>query len=192
MINKINIKNTTILAKNWGTLSKIDFDFTNSNNETHELSREVYDHGDGASILLYNLEKKTVILTKQFRMPFYLHDRNEGMSIEACAGLLDGDDPETCAKREALEETGFQVTNLEKVCEVYASPGSLSEFLYLYVAEYTDADKIEKGGGLDEEFEDIEILELPFSEALALIKKGKIQDSKTVILLQHILVKGIM
>jgi GDP-mannose pyrophosphatase NudK len=180
------IKNiqTQILSDNWYILRKVTFDFLKSNGIWQTQSREAYDRGNGAAILLYNKEMKTVVLTRQFRMPTYLNGNKSGMMIEACAGLLDADNPEDCIRKETQEETGYVINEVQKVLELYMSPGSVTEILHLFVAEYTHSQKTAEGGGLPEE-EDIEVLEIGFLEALEMIKTGEIKDAKTILLLQY-------
>ncbi len=181
---RIKIKETKILSNNWYTLKKITFDYFTNNGEWIEQSREAYDRGNGAVILLYNTEKQTVILTKQFRMPTYINGNSDGMLIEACAGLLDEDDPETAIIRETEEETGYKIKEIEKVFECYMSPGSVTEILYFFIAKYTNDTEKNIGGGIDNE--DIKVLEIPFAEALGKIKSGEIKDAKTIMLIQHL------
>lgn len=181
---RIKIKETKILSNNWYTLKKITFDYLNKNEEWIEQSREAYDRGNGAVILLYNTEKQSVILTKQFRMPTFINGNSDGMLIEACAGLLDAEDPLTAILRETEEETGYKLTHVEKVYECYMSPGSVTEILYFFIGEYSaNTEKLE-GGGIDNE--DIEVLEVPFSNAIKMIKSGEIKDAKTIMLLQYL------
>lgn len=182
---KVKISSVEKLSRNWYKLDKVNFQYqTKDGNWQHQI-REIYDRGDGAAILLYNSLKKTVILTKQFRMPSYLNDNKDGMMIEVCAGLLDENDPLTCIKKEAEEETGFQIENPKKVFEIYSSPGAVTEKIHYFIAEYSDEMKISEGGGLEEETEEIEVLEYNFEEALTMIVNGEICDAKTIILLQH-------
>jgi GDP-mannose pyrophosphatase NudK len=178
-----NIK-TEILSNNWYTLRKVTFDFLQKDGSWQTQSREAYDRGNGAVILLYNNQSKTVILTRQFRMPTYLNGNETGVMIEACAGLLDADNPEDCIKKETQEETGYHINDVEKVFEVYMSPGSVTEMLYFFVAKYDKNQKITEGGGLEGE-EEIDVLELDFYTALNMIKKGEIRDAKTIMLLQY-------
>ncbi|MBK0378936.1 GDP-mannose pyrophosphatase NudK [Mucilaginibacter segetis] len=185
MSNKIRNLKTSILSDNWYTLKKVDFEFLQKNGEWQPQSREAYDRGNGATILLYNKAAQTVILTRQFRMPTYLNGNQSGFLIEACAGLLDKDNPEDCIRKEAEEETGYKITDVQKVFEAYMSPGSVTEILYFFTAEYTKDMKVSEGGGLEEETEHIEVLELPFSRALDMITTGEIMDAKTIMLLQH-------
>uniref|UniRef100_UPI004048EE8E GDP-mannose pyrophosphatase NudK n=1 Tax=Gelidibacter sp. TaxID=2018083 RepID=UPI004048EE8E len=179
-----NIKKD-LLSDNWYTLNKFTFDFKLKNGNWVTQVRESYDRGNGAAILLYNKEKQTVILTKQFRMPTYVNGNEDGFMIEVCAGLLDDDNPEDCIKKEVEEETGYKVSNVKKVMEAYSSPGSVTEVLHYFIAEYSDAMKVSDGGGLASENEDIEVLEMPFLEALQLIDNGQIKDAKSIILLQY-------
>ena len=147
--------------------------------------REAYDRGNGAAILLYNRQKGTVVLTQQFRMPTYVNGNASGMLIEVCAGLLDGDNPEECIRKEVEEETGYLVTDVRKVFECYMSPGSVTEILYFFIGEYEEKMKVGKGGGAEDETENIEVLEHTFEHALQMIKQGLIKDAKTIMLLQY-------
>jgi GDP-mannose pyrophosphatase NudK len=183
-VSNIKILNTEILSNNWYTLKKVTYEIL-QNGEVLVQNREAYDRGNGATILLYNKEKQSVILTRQFRMPTFINGNASGYLIEACAGLLDTDNAEDCIRRETEEETGFKITHVEKIFEAYMSPGSVTEILYFFVAEYTKEMKVTEGGGLEEESENIEVLELPFTEALSMIKTGEIMDAKTIMLLQY-------
>lgn len=189
-----NLRNihTEVLSDNWYTLRKVTFDIQKQDGTWETQSREAYDRGNGAAILLYNLEQKTVILTRQFRMPTYVNGNEDGMMIEVCAGLLDQDNPEDCIRRETEEETGYKVRDVRKVFEAYMSPGSVTEILYFFVAEYSKDMQISEGGGLDHEQENIEVLELPFTQALAMIVSGEIKDAKTIMLLQYLQLQGWM
>jgi nudix-type nucleoside diphosphatase (YffH/AdpP family) len=183
--DKVKNINVQLLSDNWYTLNKITFDYLNDNGVWETQHRESYDRGNGAGILLYNPNKKTVILTKQFRMPTYVNGNDDGMMIEVCAGVLDGDAPEKCAIKEAEEESGYKVTSIKKVLEAYMSPGAVTEILHLFIAEYTDEMKVSEGGGLDDEHENIEVLEMLFSDAIDLIANNEIVDAKTILLLQY-------
>ena len=152
--------------------------------------RKAYDRGNGAAILLYNKAKGTVVLTRQFRLPVYING-HDGLLIEAAAGLLDDASPEARIIAEAEEETGFHVTAVEKVFEAYMSPGSVTEKLYFFIAEYADEDRSGTGGGLADEGEDIQVLEWPFEKALAAIRSGEIQDAKTIMLIQHLALQAV-
>ena len=177
--------NVQLLSDNWYTLNKITFDYLNDRGVWETQHRESYDRGNGAAILLYNTTKKTVILTKQFRMPTYVNGNDDGMMIEVCAGVLDGDEPEKCAIKEVEEESGYKVTKIEKVMETYMSPGAVTEILHLFIAEYTDEMKVNEGGGLDNEHENIEVIEMLFSEAVEMVKNKGVVDAKTILLLQY-------
>ena len=185
MNDNVIITNTTILSNNWYTLKKITFDYLKKNGQWQTQNREAYDRGNGATILLYNRDLRTVVLTRQFRLPTYINGNETGMLIEACAGLLDKDNAEDCIKRETEEETGYKISHVQKVFEAYMSPGSVTEILYFFVAEYTKDMKMTEGGGLEHDQEDIEVLELPFNEALQMVNSGAIKDAKTIMLLQY-------
>lgn len=180
-----NIKRTT-LSKEWATLDRIDYDYQFETGEWKRVSRECYNRGNGVAILLYNPEKGTVILTKQFRMPVYESNKDEAMFIEACAGAIDNnDEPLETVIRETEEEVGYRLEDAKQVLTAYTSPGALTEKMYLFVATYNDGLKINEGGGLDSENEDIEVLEMPFSKALEMMNNGGIIDAKTIMLLQY-------
>ncbi|HVI48819.1 MAG TPA: GDP-mannose pyrophosphatase NudK [Chitinophaga sp.] len=191
-MKKVNILRTDILSDNWYILKKVTYEITLADGTVTQQQREAYDRGNGAAILLYNKEQQTVILTRQFRMPTYINGNETGMLIECCAGLLDKDDPEACIKRETEEETGYQITDVQKVFEAYMSPGSVTEILHFFVAAYTRDMKIHDGGGLEEEQENIEVLELPFRKALDMIRTGGIRDGKTIMLLQYAVINGLI
>ncbi|SNY62151.1 NUDIX domain-containing protein [Enterobacter sp. CC120223-11] len=174
-----------LLSDNWYILKKYTFELRRQDGSWQQQSREAYDRGHGATILLYSREKKTVVLTRQFRLPVYLHDKH-GYLIEAAAGLLDNASPEQRIIAEAEEETGFKVAQPEKIFEAFMSPGSVTEKLYFFIAEYSEKDRSGQGGGLAEEGEDIEVLEWPLAKALDAIRSGEIQDGKTIMLLQHL------
>ena len=179
-----NIKKE-LLSDHWYTLNKITFEYHKEDGAWEKQVREVYDRGNGAAILLYNREKRTVVLTRQFRMPTYMNGNPSGMMIEVCAGLLDGDHPEDCIKKEVEEETGYRVRDVKKVFESYMSPGSVSEILHFFIGQYDDQMKVGEGGGAAHETENIEILEYTFDEALNMIQQGTIKDAKTIMLLQY-------
>ncbi len=184
-MNNINILNTEILSNNWYTLKKVTFETKLKDGTTTMQHREAYDRGNGATILLYNKANETVILTRQFRLPTFINGNPSGLLIECCAGLLDKDNPEDCIRRETEEETGYRITAVKKVFEAYMSPGSVTELLYFFVAEYDKTMKVHEGGGIEEEDENIEVLELSFSTALNMIGTGEIKDGKTIMLLQY-------
>ncbi|MCW3088353.1 MAG: nucleoside diphosphate pyrophosphatase [Sediminibacterium sp.] len=192
MPEKIHILDTSILSDNWYTLKKITYEIIREDGSMATHTREVYDRGNGAAILLYNTEMKTVILTRQFRLPSFINGNPSGMLIEACAGLLDADNPEDCIRRETEEETGYQVKDVRKIFEAYMSPGSVTEILYFFVAEYTSAMKVTEGGGIEHEQENIEVLEIPIEQALYMIPTGEIKDGKTIMLLQYAKLHGLV
>lgn len=191
-MNKINIIQKEILSDNWYTLKKITYEETRPDGLVIRQSREAYDRGNGATILLYNKEKKTVILTRQFRMPTFVNGNADGYLIECCAGLLDRDNPEDCIRRETEEETGYKVSSVKKVFEAYMSPGSVTELLYFFIAEYSSEMKTGAGGGVEEEQENIEVLEIPFKQAVSMICTGEIRDGKTIMLLQYALISDLL
>jgi len=174
-----------ILSDNWYILNKYTYDYQKPDGSWETQEREAYDRGNGAAILLYNSKKKTVVLTRQFRMPTYVNGNKDGMMIEVCAGLLDGDNPADCVRKETEEETGYKINNVEKVFQTYMSPGSVTEELFLFVGEYDDSMKVSDGGGAEDETENIEVLELNFDEAITMVSKGEIKDAKTIMLLQY-------
>lgn len=179
-----NIK-TEVLSDNWNTLHKISFEYKKEDGTWEKQSREAYDSGNAAAILLYNPKKGTVILTRQFRMPTYINGNEDGMMIEVCAGLLDGDSPEVCIKKEAKEETGYQLEKVEKVFESYMSPGSVTEILHYFIGSYDEHMKVSAGGGAMDETENIEVMEISFKKALEMVASGEIKDAKTIVLLQY-------
>jgi nudix-type nucleoside diphosphatase (YffH/AdpP family) len=183
-IPSIRIKDVQLLSDSWYVLKKTTFERLRSDGSWQEVSRETYDRGNGATILLYNLERRTVILTRQFRYPAYVNGHS-GMLIETAAGLLDQASPEDRIKAEVEEETGFRVSDVRRVFEAFMSPGSVTERLYFFVAEYDALSKASAGGGNVTEGEDIEVLEVSIDQAVAAIASGGIQDGKTIMLLQY-------
>lgn len=192
MSANVQILNTEILSNNWYTLKKVTFEYVKKDGSRITQSREAYDRGNGATILLYNKEQQTVILTQQFRLPTYLNGNENGLLIEACAGLLDKDNAEDCIRRETEEETGYKITDVRKIFEAYMSPGSVTEILYFFIAEYTRDMKVNEGGGVAHEEENIEVLEIPFQDALNSITTGEIKDAKTIMLLQYVKLHNII
>ena len=190
--NKIKNINKKLLSDNYYILNKVTFDYLMKNGNWVNQMREVYDRGDGAGILLYNKEKQTVILTKQFRMPTYMNDNEDGFLIEVCAGLLDKDNPEACIIRETEEEVGYRLKKVNKVYEAYSSPGVMTEKMHFFIGEYTDDMKVNDGGGLDSEHEDIEVLELPFEVAIEMLNTGQIEDTRTIVLLQYAIIHKLL
>ena len=179
-----NVKNE-LLSDNYYILKKYIFDYKMKSGNWVTQMREVYNRGDGAGILLYNKLKKTVILVKQFRMPTFLNDNNDGFLVEICAGMLDKDHPEACIIRETEEEVGYRIKEVKKVYEAYSSPGVMTEKMHFFIGEYTDNMKVNEGGGIDTEHEDIEVLEIPFAEAVKMLENGLIHDTRTIVLLQY-------
>ena len=189
---KIIIKNTEVLSDNRYTLNKNTFDYQKKDDSWITQKREVYDRGNGAAILLYNKLQKNVILTRQFRLPTYVNGNATGMMLEVCAGLLDQDNPEQCIIRETEEETGYRITNVTKVMETYMSPGAVTEILYLFVGEYDESMRVSEGGGVAHEEENIEVIEMPFDQAYAMIESGEMRDAKTIILLQYAKINSLL
>jgi GDP-mannose pyrophosphatase NudK len=191
-MEQIKIIKEELLSDNWYTLKKYTYEILKRDGSRQEQTREVYDRGNGAVILLYNKEFSTVILTRQFRLPSFVNGNKTGVLIEACAGLLDRDNPEEAIKRETEEETGYRIKEVRKIFESYMSPGSVSEILYFFIAEYTQFMKVHEGGGIEHEQEDIEVLETSFDKAFVMIDTGEIKDAKTIMLLQYMKISQIL
>ena len=181
---EIKITDKKLLSDNHYLLQKYTLDYT-FDGKTESQSREVYDRGNGATVLLYNKEYGTVVLIRQFRLPTFLNQNPTGMVIEACAGLVDENNPDDTVRREAIEETGYHIEKVHKAFSAYMSPGAVTEILHCYVAEYDKDMKKSEGGGLANEHEHIQILEMPFQQALDMIASGEIVDAKTIMLLQY-------
>ncbi|GAA4231808.1 GDP-mannose pyrophosphatase NudK [Postechiella marina] len=186
-MNNGEVKNIEqkLLSDNYYILNRVKFDYLMKSGKWVTQMREVYDRGDGAGILLYNKQKQTVILTRQFRMPTFMNDNKDGFLVEITAGMLDKDNPKDCIIRETEEEVGYRIKDVKKVYEAYTSPGVLTEKMHFFVAEYTDDMKVSEGGGLASEHEDIDVLEWPFKKALNMLEKGQIYDMRTIVLLQY-------
>ncbi len=189
---KIEILKSEILSDNWYTLRKVTFNFQKKDGTLETQVRESYDRGNGATILLYNKDLKTVILTQQFRLPTYMNGNESGMMIEACAGLLEEENAEECIRRETEEETGYAISEAKKVFEVYMSPGSVTEIIHFFVAEYNKDMKVNDGGGAIDEHENIDVLELDFAKAYNMIASGEIKDAKTIMLLQYAKINNLL
>jgi nudix-type nucleoside diphosphatase (YffH/AdpP family) len=187
----IRILEQRTLSDDWFVLKKTTFEMRRRDGSSQVVSRETYDRGNGAVLLLFDAARATVILTRQFRFPAFVNGCADGLLVEACAGLLDGDDAEAAIRREAAEETGFAVRAPRKVFEAYMSPGSVTEKLHFFVAAYEAGDRRHAGGGDAAEGEDIEVLELPLAEALRMVASGEIEDGKTIMLLQHAALVGL-
>jgi nudix-type nucleoside diphosphatase (YffH/AdpP family) len=186
---RVRVTDVEVLSSAWYVLRRTTFDYQHRDGRWTTEQRETYDRGNGATVLLYDPAGETVLLTRQFRYPVYVNDHPDGMFLEAAAGLLDADDAETAIRREAQEETGVRIGELEHVFDVYTSPGSVTERLHCYAAPYHTADRGE-GGGIAAEGEDIEVVELPFADALKMIETGEIADAKTIMLLQWAALQG--
>lgn len=184
----IKIIENKLLSDHWFVLRKFIFDLQRKDGTPVRQMREVYDRGNGATILLYNSDKNSVVLIRQFRLPTYLNGNPTGMLLETCAGLLDDDSPEECIRREAIEETGYAVGNVEKLFSAYMSPGGVTELVHFFAAEYNDALRDNCGGGIEDE--DIEVLELSYPDAMAMVRDGRILDGKTIMLLQQAHIRG--
>lgn len=187
---KIEVIKDKVLSENYFVLRNITYDLTRKDGEVVRHKREVYDRGNGATILLYSREKQSVVLIRQFRVATWVNGNESGLLIETCAGLLDDDEPEVCIRKEAIEETGYQVTDVRKVFELYMSPGGVTELVHFFIAEYQDDLRANAGGGVEDE--DIDVLEMPFLQALEKVKNGEIRDGKAVILLQYLQLSGLM
>ncbi|HBR6957375.1 TPA: GDP-mannose pyrophosphatase NudK [Klebsiella aerogenes] len=186
----IHVIKDKILSENYFLLRNMTDELTRRDGSVVRHKREVYDRGNGATVLLYNPNKQSVVLVRQFRVATWVNGNPDGMLIETCAGLLDNDAPEVCIRKEAIEETGYQVGEARKVFELYMSPGGVTELIHFFIAEYSEAQRANRGGGVDDE--DIEVLELPFVRALEMVASGEIQDGKAVILLQYLQNSGLM
>ena len=184
LANRVKNISTTLLSDYWARLTNISYEYQRGDGQWQHQEREVYNRGDGAAILLYNLDLRTVVLIRQFRMPVYLDDKC-GFLIEVPAGVLEQEDPEQTIRSETEQETGYRVSDIVKLFSAYVSPGSITERIRYYNASYTSEQRISAGGGLDSEGEDIEVMEVAFDDAMAWIKSGQIQDAKTILLLQH-------
>lgn len=186
----IHVIKDKILSENYFLLRNMTYELTRRDGSVVRHKREVYDRGNGATVLLYNPNKQSVVLVRQFRVATWVNGNPDGMLIETCAGLLDNDAPEVCIRKEAIEETGYEVGEARKVFELYMSPGGVTEMIHFFIAEYSEAQRANRGGGVDDE--DIEVLELPFVRALEMVASGEIQDGKAVILLQYLQNSGLM
>lgn len=187
---RVRVTDVEVVGSGWHVLRRTTFDYRRADGTWTTQSRETYDRGNGATILLHDVARGTVLLSRQFRFPVYVNGHPDGVLLEAAAGLLDEQDPETAIRREAEEELGVTVGELEHVFDVWMSPGSVTERLHFYAAPYTAADRTSAGGGVEEEGEEIDVVELPFAEALAMVDDGRIADAKTIMLLQWAALRG--
>jgi GDP-mannose pyrophosphatase NudK len=192
MEDRVRVRKVQLLSDDWYILKKTTFDFRRRDGSWQTVSRETYDRGNGATILLFNRDRKTVLLTRQFRFPAFVNGSANGMLIEACAGLLENEHPEDAIRRESEEETGYRLGPVTKLFEAYMSPGSVTEKLHFFSAEYDASSKKAAGGGDASEGEEIELLEFNLDEALEMIENGEIQDGKTIMLLQHAKLKRLI
>ena len=191
--NKLRNIDFVTLSNEWATLNRVDYDYKFSDGSWKRISRESYDRGNGVAILLFNPNKQTVILTRQFRMPAYVNNKEDGMSIEVCAGAIDkGESAESTIIREAEEEVGIKIKKATEILKAYTSPGAVTEKMYLFIAEYSDEMKVSAGGGLDSENEEIDVLEIPFTKAIQMMNSGDIQDAKTIMLLQYAQINNLL
>ena len=184
--SRIRIQQVETLSQDWGLLKKTTFDYLRRDGSWQRQTRETYDRGNGATILLYDRERRTVLLIRQFRLPTLGNGLDDGLLVETPAGLLDAAAPEARIKAEVEEETGYRLDNIQHLFDAFMSPGSVTELLHFFAGEYRADQRIADGGGLHEEGEDIELLELPFDEALAMARDGRLLDGKTIMLLQYL------
>lgn len=184
MPTKVRVRSDDLLSDFWGKLRKVSFDFVRRDGTVEKQVREVYDRGDGAAVLPVDLQRGTVLLIRQFRMPAHLNG-HDGFLIEACAGIVDDGDPEATARKEAEEELGYRLGRVDRVFEAFMSPGTMTERITCFTAPYSPDDRVSEGGGSSDEGEDIEVLELPLARAFDMVDRGDIVDAKTILLLQH-------
>ncbi len=192
MSDRVKNLNSEVLSDAWYTLYKYTFDYKTNDGQWQTQTREAYDRGNGATILLYNEQTSKILLTRQFRLPTYLNKNTSGLLIESCAGLLEGDSPEVCIKKEIREELGFEISKVKKIFECYMSPGAVTEIIHFFVGSYRPHMRVNQGGGADSEQEDIEVLTLDFEQAFAMIASGEIRDAKTILLLQYAKIHGLV
>jgi nudix-type nucleoside diphosphatase (YffH/AdpP family) len=182
--DRVRVRDVQLLSDHWSVLKTTRFDFLRRDGQWQSQQRETYDRGNGAAILLYDLARRRVVLTRQFRYPTYVNGHDDLM-VEVPAGVLDSASPEDCIRAEAEQEAGYRVRAPRKVFEAFMSPGAVTERLHFFVAEYDAADRIGDGGGLQDEGEDIEVFEIGFDEAMGMVARGEIVDAKTIMLLQY-------
>ncbi|SEQ98086.1 nudix-type nucleoside diphosphatase, YffH/AdpP family [Rosenbergiella nectarea] len=187
----ITIINEQILSDDWYSLKKYTVDYQRIDGSQQTFSREVYNKGDGVTVFLYNRAQQSIILTRQFRLPLKIQG-DSGVLIETAAGLLEGEDPITRIRAEIEEETGYRIQQVSKIFDAWMSPGAVTEKLHFFIAEYTPHDRINSGGGIFEEGEDIEVLELSFEQAVTMMQQGEINDAKTIMLLQYAIINKVL
>lgn len=190
--DRVRIERVETLSDDWYVLRKYTYLYRRRDGSEQRLRREVYDRGDGAAILLYDRERGTILLTRQFRLPAFVAGHRDGMLLEAPAGMLDREDPATAIRREAEEETGYRVKDVREVLSAYMSPGAVTEQLHFFVAAYSPADRVGAGGGHPGEGEDIDVVEVTLEDALAMVARGEIVDAKTILLLYHAQATGLL
>ena len=188
---RVRVREETLLSDHWYVLKTTRFDYLRRDGQWQTMSRETYDRGNGAAILLYDPLRRCVLLTRQFRYPVFVNGHDDLM-VEVPAGVLDAASAEDCIRAEAEQEAGVRVRAPRKVFEAFMSPGAVTERLHFFVAEYDSADRIGAGGGLHAEGEDIEVFELPFDEALEMVERGAIVDAKTILLLQYAALRALL
>ena len=186
-MNKLKNIHEKVLSNKHFMLKEVSFDYKNLDGEWEQQKREVFDRGHGAVVLLYNQQQQSIVLTEQFRMPVYMHKKSNALMVEACAGMLDDNDPKTAVVKEIEEETGYRLPkkDVTKIYEAYSSPGAMTEIIHYFTAPYTSAQKVSEGGGAKGETENIIVHEMSFAKALQLLKDGTIKDAKTIVLLQY-------
>ncbi len=192
MLPEIKILGEEILSDFRYSYSKVAYEYSIGDKPAELVERGVFHRGNGAAILLFNPESKTIILTRQFRLPTYLNGNPTGMLLEACAGTMENESPEECIIRETEEETGYRIEKVKKVFQTYMSPGSVTEILHLFIGEYNSTMKMNSGGGLASEHEHIEVIEMPYEEAFEKLNRGEIHDAKTLILLQYLRIQHLV
>ncbi len=185
MRERVRIRNQEVLAEGWATLRKVTLDYRRSNGSWEKQVREVFDPGDGAVVLPFDPDRGTLLLVRQFRLPAFLNGDPEPL-IEACAGKLDGDDPESCIRKEAEEELGYRLRALKPLFCAYSTPGAVTERLWYFTAAYSPADRVSAGGGAAGEGEELEVIEISLDEAFSAVLDGRIADAKTILLIQHV------
>ena len=189
--HRVRVQRTEVRSAHWTRLNHTTLDWQRADGRWQTLQRETADHGDGAAVLLYDPSRRTVVLVRQFRYPAFVNGHDD-LLLEVPAGLLDDASPEDCVRAEAEQEVGIRVRQPRLAFDAFMSPGSLTERVHCFVADYTESDRIAAGGGLEHEGEDIEVVELPFDTALAMVADGRVRDAKTIMLLQYAALHGLV